>query len=96
MDIIEGAAIALSKSNPIFAFDDLTAERSIAFDIPATSKNNRVFGFAGIPNVTPQSTDFRYDAQLQADGVVKDGWLHIVGYEPKKRVYKAVLLSVIC
>lgn len=92
LDLLAGASISFSKTNPLFAFDDLACERTQAFELPDTPTNDRVFGLAKIPAYRGDGMRRRFDAQIIAGVVVKNGFLYVDSFDVKKRVYKAVFV----
>lgn len=91
LDLKEGAALSFKKSNILFAFDDMSCERSLSFDIPATAHNEHVFALAKEPAYTGEGMRRRFDAQLQMGIVVKNGYLYVDSYS--KGAYKAVFVT---
>lgn len=87
----DGVNLQFKKSNPLFAFDSLECERSTSFDVPATPNNDVIFGLAKVINGTGAGMRVRYAAQLQADGVVKDGYLYVTSFSGGK--YKCVFVT---
>ena len=49
LDLEAGATMSFKKTNPLFAFDALTCERTQAFSLPATPTSDRVLELARIP-----------------------------------------------
>ena len=84
-------SLQFTKTNPLFAFDNLGCERSVSFDIPATPKNDRIFELARWVQANGAGMRRRYDAQLQGSMVTKDGYLYVSQYENGK--YKAIFVT---
>lgn len=91
LDLLSGAALSFKKSNPLFAFDALTCERTQSFDIPATPHNERVMQLAKLPAFRGEGMRRRFDAELQDGIVVKRGYLYVDAYNNGK--YKAVFVT---
>ena len=91
LDLLSGAALSFKKSNPLFAFDSLTCERTQSFNIPATEHNERVMKLAKIPAYSGEGMRRRFDAELQDGTVVKQGYLYVDKYEKGK--YSAVFVT---
>lgn len=75
--------IQLKKSNILFAFDNVELERSTSFSVPATPINTGIFGWANDAHRFGERGRQKIAAQLQMDGVTKDGFLHITKYTPE-------------
>lgn len=91
LDLLSGAALSFKKSNPLFAFDALTCERTQSFDIPATPHNERVMQLAKLPAFRGEGMRRRFDAELQDGIVVKRGYLYVDAYNNDK--YKAIFVT---
>lgn len=90
LDLYEDAGLQMVKNNPIFAFDELSAERSTSFKIPSTPKNDRVLQLARIPAYRGEAMRRKLNATLQDGVVVSNGYLHISKYSGKE--YEAVFI----
>lgn len=91
LDLKSGATLSFKKVNPLFAFDDLTCERTQSFQIPSTPKNERIFGLAKIPAFRGEGMRRRFDCELQDGAVVKRGHLYVDKYS--KDEYSAVFVT---
>lgn len=91
LELYSGATLSFKKTNPLFAFDALTCERTQAFDIPATPNNERVFGLAKLPAYNGDGMRRRFDAELQDGTVVKRGFLYVDKYNGKN--YNAIFVT---
>ena len=91
LDLLSGAALSFKKSNPLFAFDALTCERTQSFDIPATPHNERVMQLAKLPAFRGEGMRRRFDAELQDGIVVKRGYLYVDAYT--NGAYKGVFVT---
>lgn len=91
LDLLSGAALSFKKSNPLFAFDALTCERTQSFDIPATPHNERVMQLAKLPAFRGEGMRRRFDAELQDGTVVKRGYLYVDTYNKDR--YKAMFVT---
>lgn len=80
LDLKSGATLSFKKVNPLFAFDDLTCERTQSFDIPATPHNEAVFELSKLPAFYGTGMRRRFDCELQAGTVVKHGHLYVDAY----------------
>lgn len=80
LDIKSGAALSFKKTNPLFAFDELSCERSQSFDIPATPKNEAVFQLAKIAAFRGDGMRRKFDCELQDGTTVKRGTLYVDKY----------------
>lgn len=74
--------LQLKKSNIIFAFDNIALERTTSFSVPATPHNTGIFGWSNDFHYYGEKGRKRMQAQLQMDGVTKDGYLYITKYTP--------------
>lgn len=91
LDLPADFSLQFKKTNILFAFDDIECERSVSFDIPATPQNNRIFTLAKCMQMDGRGMRRRYDAQMQAGAVTKDGYLYIDKYNDG--VYKAIFVT---
>lgn len=69
--------LQLKKKNILFAFDNIELERTTSFSVPATPANAATFGWSNNLHYYGERARVRIDAQLQMDGVTKDGYLYI-------------------
>lgn len=74
--------LQLKKSNILFAFDNISLERTTSFSVPATPHNTSIFGWSNDFHYYGEKGRKRMQAQLQMDGVTKDGYLYITKYTP--------------
>ena len=74
--------LQLKKSNILFAFDNIALERTTSFSVPATPHNTGIFGWSNDFHYYGEKGRKRMQAQLQMDGVTKDGYLYITKYTP--------------
>ena len=86
LDLPEKINMQFTRKNPLFAFDNLECERSTSFDVPATPKNDLIFSLSRMG----AGMRTRYEAQLQADGVAKNGYLYVTSATRDK--YKCVFV----
>ena len=91
LDLYEDTGMQFTHDNPLFAFDSLKCERTTQFKLPRTATNDRVFSLARIPAFNGVGMRRKFDAQLQASGVTKDGYLYIASYDGKD--YNAVFVT---
>lgn len=91
LELPDNFSVQFKKTNILFAFDKAECERSASFSIPATPKNDAIFGVAKWVQTSGDGMRRRYDAQLQASGVTKDGYLYVDSYSKGK--YKAVFVT---
>ena len=91
LDLYENAGVQFTHDNPLFAFDSLKCERTTQFKLPSTPKNDRVFALARIPAYDGSGMRRKFDAQLQASAVTKDGYLYIASFDGKD--YNAVFVT---
>lgn len=91
LDLFSGAALSFKKTNPLFAFDALTCERTQAFSIPATPNNEQVFKLAKTPAFDGIGMRRRFECELQDGVTVKRGYLYVDKYDGGK--YNAVFVT---
>lgn len=91
LDLYENADLQFTHDNPLFAFDKLSCERTTNFKLPATPTNDHVFSAAKIPNYYGEGMRRKFDAQLQAGLVVKNGYLYVNNFDGKD--YNAVFVT---
>lgn len=84
-------SLQFKKTNILFAFDDTKCERSTSFDIPATPQNDRIFALAKWAQNEGTGMRRRYETQMQAGLVTKDGYLYVDAFE--NGMYKAVFVT---
>ena len=75
LDLYEDADIQLKKTNPAYAFGELSSERSTQFKLPATPTNDRVLALARIPAYTGNAMRVKLPARLVCGLVVREGFL---------------------
>ncbi len=90
LDLMAGAALSFKKTNPLFAFDTVSCERSLSFDLPSTRRNEEILKLAKIPAYDGEGMRRRFEAELQDGLVVKQGYLYVSEYGDK---YKAVFVT---
>lgn len=91
LDLYNDAGLQFTHDNPLFAFDELKCERTTQFKLPRTATNDRVFSLARIPAYDGIGMRRKFDAQLQASSVVKDGYLYVSDYDGKD--YNAIFVT---
>ena len=91
LDLYDNAGLQFTHSNPLFSFDELKCERTTNFKLPATPTNDRVFSLAKIPAYSGEGMRRKFDAQLQAGTVVRDGYLYVANFDGKD--YNAVFVT---
>lgn len=92
LELAEGTKAQLVRKNGIFAFDSIEVERSVAFDIPATPKNNLLLGFANNYHGRGASMRVKIEAEMTIGVVAKEGYLCIIQYDCEKKTYKATFI----
>ena len=90
LDMPDSVPLAFKRTNGLFAFDKLSCARTLSFDIPATPKNEQVFGFAKNPQFSGEGMRRKFPCQLQAGSVALDGVLHVESYDG---AYKGVFVT---
>lgn len=83
LDMYANTNLQLKHENPLFAFDNLKCERTTNFKLPATPTNDRVFNLAKIPAYRGEGMRRRFNAQLQAGTIVKNGYLYVSSFDGK-------------
>lgn len=83
LDLYEGTGFQFTKTNPAFAFDEMSAERTTNFKLPATPTNDRVFECAKIPAFNGNAMRKKFDATLIDGVVVMDGFLYVASFDGK-------------
>ena len=91
IDLYEDTTLTFKKKNILFAFENIECERSASFSIPATQQNDKIFGLSRWLNTTGAGMRRRYEAQMQASMVTKDGYLYVDAYADGK--YKAIFVT---
>lgn len=90
LDLYEDSSLQFTKKNPLFAFDELSAERTTSFKLPATPTNDRVLACARVPAYKGDGMRKLFSAELQAGTIVKRGYLYVKSYS--KGDYDAVMV----
>lgn len=90
LDMPDSWSLAFKRTNGLFAFDKLSCERTLSFDIPATPKNEQVFGLAKKPQFSGEGMRRKFPCQLQAGSIVLEGFLHVESYDG---AYKGVFVT---
>lgn len=91
LDLYEGTGLQFKKTNPAFAFDAMSAERTTNFKLPATPTNDRVFECAKIPAYSGGAMRKKFDATLIDGVVVMDGFLYVASFDGKD--YNAIFVG---
>ena len=91
LDLYEGTGLQFKKTNPAFAFDAMSAERTTNFKLPATPTNDRVFGCAKLPAFKGAGMRKKFDATLIDGVVVMDGFLYVASFDGKD--YNSVFVT---
>lgn len=84
LDLPENINLQFQKSNILFAFDDAKTERTMSFSIPRTANNMQALDFSNDLHFAGTAMRGRLDAQLQINGVPKDGYLYVDSYGDDK------------
>lgn len=91
IELSDSINLSFSKTNILFAFDDIKCERTTSFTIPYTSNNERIFGLASDIATTGTSMRRRFTADMIVDAVAKRGYLYVDSCDSKG--YKAVFVT---
>lgn len=91
LDLKSETKMQFVKSNILFDFDNVQAERTTQFSIPATPKNMQVFGYANKTQLFGESMRRRMSATLFVDGVVQIGYLYINRFS--KNSFEAIFVT---
>lgn len=91
LDLYEGTGLQLKKTNPAFAFDAMSAERTTNFKLPATPTNDRVFECAKLPAYEGAGMRKKFDATLIDGLVVMNGFLYVASFDGKD--YNAIFVG---
>lgn len=91
LDLYDDASLQFKHTNPLFAFDKMTCERTTQFKLPCTPTNDRVLLLARIPAYAGAGMRRRFGAQLQAGTLVRDGYLYVSDFDGKD--YTAIFVT---
>lgn len=91
LDLYDNAGLQFKHDNPLFAFDNLSCERTTQFKLPRTKTNDKVFTLARIPAYSGEGMRRKFSAQLQSGAVVQDGYLYISDYDGED--YTAIFVT---
>ena len=81
LDLYDNADIQFKHDNPLFAFDNLSCERTTQFKLPCTPTNDQVLSLARIPAYKGEGMRKKFSAELQCGAVVKKGYLYVSEYD---------------
>lgn len=84
LDLPEDFSLSLTKRNALFEFDELSCDRSVSFDVPATPTNNKIFSLAKLPEIYGKGMRQKYKAQMEGSFAASTGYLYITGYGSNK------------
>lgn len=87
LELPNDLSLDFTKQSTIFCFDDLECGRTAEFSVPATSKNNTIFGFAADYHTHGDAVRHKISAQMQAGIIVEDGYLVITSVDKSKNTY---------
>lgn len=90
LDLYDGDGLQFSKKNPMFAFDELSAERTMSFKLPSTPTNDKVLSIARVPAYNGEGMRRKFEAYLQSGVVVKRGFLYVSKFDGKD--YEAIMV----
>lgn len=91
LDLNRDTQVSLKSLNPLFAFDNLSCERTTEFSLPDTPKNNSVLSIAKNPSFYGDGMRRRFDAHLIDGAIVKDGYLYVTKYSNGE--YKTIFVT---
>lgn len=91
LDLYENTKLQFKKKNTLFAFGDMSSERTTQFKLPCTPNNDRAFSLARIPAYKGDAMRKRFDAQLQTGLIVTNGFLYVSEFDGKD--YSAVFVG---
>lgn len=91
LDLHDDFGLQFTHKNPLFAFDGLECERTTQFKLPSTPTNDAVLGLARIPAYAGTGMRRKFDAELQAGMVVKNGYLYVSAFDESD--YSAVFVT---
>lgn len=77
LDLPANFNIQLKRKNIYYVFDNIEVERSTSFTVPATQNNIAIFGWSNDYHRYGEVMRKKIEAQLQMNGVVKNGVLHV-------------------
>lgn len=81
LDLYEGLALTFKKSNILLSFDNIECERTASFSVPATPRNDAIFGLAKDYHYTGEAMRIKHTSQMVDGTIVKDGQLYITDYK---------------
>ena len=91
LDLYDDISLQFTKVNPLFAFDEMAAERTTQFKLPSTPTNDRVLSLARIPAYSGEGMRRRFECELQCGMLVRKGFLYISSFDGSD--YSAVLVT---
>ena len=90
IELEKNTELSFTKENSIFAFGDITLNRTLSFKIPRTPTNDNIFGLAHLPEYSGNFVRSIGNAALWYSGGSIDGEIMITEYSDKK--YNAVFI----
>lgn len=93
LDMPAGLNLQFQRKNILFSFDSVSVERTTNFNIPATPKNMRIFGFANSHFTRGEDMRVKIPATLTYGVLTKSGVLHISKYNVKNKTFECVFLT---
>lgn len=91
LDLYDNVSLQFKHTNPLFAFDKMTCERTTQFKLPCTPTNDSVLSLARIPAYAGAGMRRKFSAQLQAGTLVRDGYLYVSDFDGKD--YTAIFVT---
>lgn len=90
LELLEDTDVQLTRTNELYAFDNVELERTTSFDIPATPRNLDILQLANDYHGRGRAMRIDIAATMSLGAVAYDGVLHITEYDCTERVFKAV------
>lgn len=91
LELADGSSLTFKKQNVLFAFDNMSCERTVSFDIPATPVNDAILGLSRLPELPGEGMRRKFDAILEDGLVQKSGYIYVGSYKGGK--YSAIFVS---
>lgn len=93
LDLPQDLRIDFKKSNILFAFDNISFERTTSISLPKTTNNLVLFGFANDLHTYGQQMRVAVPADMYMGVVVKSGYLYVNSFSYSKNEFNCVFVT---
>lgn len=93
LDLPAKTSVQFVKKNILFAFDDITFERSTTIEIPKTANNMQTLGFSQDFHDYGEMMRRSIDAEMICGILTRKGLLYINQYDYRRQVFECIFLT---